>query len=152
MAEKVINAREPPPRAAPNTSGECGAEANEYISTRRLCQKFMRHRTDSHTSQREIPLAIRSSRANAPVGTHKRPGPTHPGSCRGGTMSALCRGGGGSRVKMMYMLYPVSDRVTMVPLGTGNSAYTLPEVPTIGFERGRASSWVGVRATSTMVG
>ena len=52
----------------------------------------------------------------------------------------------------MYKLYPVNDTVTAVPLGTGNSVYTLPEVPIIGFERGRTSSSIGVRDISGAMG
>ena len=39
-----------------------------------------------------------------------------------------------------------------VPLGMGSSAYTLPEVPTIGLVRGMMSSSKGVRGTSTAMG
>ena len=55
-------------------------------------------------------------------------------------------------LNMTYMLYPNAERVTMVPLGTGNSVYIFPEVPTIGFERGKRSSSIGSRITSTMIG
>ena len=36
-----------------------------------------------------------------------------------------------------------------VPLRMGISVYTFPEAPTIGFVRGRMSSSMGVRCTST---
>ena len=55
-------------------------------------------------------------------------------------------------MKTTYKLYPVVESMTVVPLGMGNSAYTLPEVPTIGFVRGRTSSFIGVRASSTRTG
>ena len=51
-----------------------------------------------------------------------------------------------------YKLYPVTEMVTLVPLGTGNSVYTLPEVPTIGFVRGRTSSCISTRAVSRITG
>ena len=53
--------------------------------------------------------------------------------------------------KKTYKLYPVVETVIKVPLGTGNSVYTFPEVPTIGFVRGITSSCVGVRATSITI-
>ena len=40
----------------------------------------------------------------------------------------------------------------LVPLGMGSSVYTLPDVPTIGFVRGRTSSCVSVRDISTELG
>jgi len=52
----------------------------------------------------------------------------------------------------MYKLYPNIEITTGVPLGTGSSVYTLPEVPTIGFVRGRMSSSEGVRVTSIRMG
>ena len=48
-----------------------------------------------------------------------------------------------------HKLYPDIVIMTVVPLGTGSSVYTLPEVPTIGFVRGRTSSCVVVRLMST---
>ena len=47
-----------------------------------------------------------------------------------------------------YKLYPASETLTRVPFGTGNPVYTLPEVPTIGFVRGKMSSCIGVRDIS----
>ena len=44
-----------------------------------------------------------------------------------------------------HKLYPDIAILRAVPLGIGNSVYTLPEVPTIGFMRGRMSSSIGVR-------
>ena len=55
-------------------------------------------------------------------------------------------------MKKMHQLYPIVETVTGVPLGMGNSVYTLPEVPTIGFVRGRTSSSMGARAISTPAG
>ena len=55
-------------------------------------------------------------------------------------------------MKWTYWLYPIVEIVTVVPLGMGNSVYTLPEVPTIGFVRGRTSSSMGARTTSTAIG
>ena len=52
----------------------------------------------------------------------------------------------------MYKLYPNVEMTTGVPLGTGISVYALPEVPMIGFMRGRMSSSEGVRDTSTTTG
>ena len=52
----------------------------------------------------------------------------------------------------MYKLYPNVEITTGVPLGMGSSVYTLPEVPTIGFVRGRMSSSESTRATSTAMG
>ena len=54
--------------------------------------------------------------------------------------------------KMMYRLYPIVEMETTVPLGMGNSVYTLPELPTIGFVRGRTSSSMGARTISTATG
>ena len=51
-----------------------------------------------------------------------------------------------------YRLYPVNETATVVPLGMNNSVYTLPEVPTIGFVRGRTSSCIGTRISSTAAG
>ena len=111
----------------------------------------MRGRTDYHTPQRVIPLG-RSFQTNAPVGIPERPVPTNPCSChRDNVMSALSR----RRWVVhgnMYRLYPNAETTTGVPLGIGSSAYTLPEVPTIGFMRGRVSSSEGVRVTSTAMG
>ena len=53
---------------------------------------------------------------------------------------------------MTYRLYPNAERARTVPLGMGSSVYTLPEVPTIGFVRGRMSSRMGARTTSTTMG
>ena len=39
-----------------------------------------------------------------------------------------------------HKLYPVTETVTTVSFGIGNSVYTLPEVPTTGLVRGRISS------------
>ena len=50
------------------------------------------------------------------------------------------------------MLYPIVETATEVPLGMGNSAYTLPEIPTIGFVRGRTSSSMGARTMSIAIG
>ena len=55
-------------------------------------------------------------------------------------------------MKRMYKLYPIVEMVTAVPLGIGNSVYTLPEVPVIGFVRGRMSSCIGARTMSTAMG
>jgi len=52
----------------------------------------------------------------------------------------------------MHQLYPIVEIVTVVPLGTGNSAYIFPEVPTIGFESGKISSSIGARGISTAMG
>ena len=51
-----------------------------------------------------------------------------------------------------HKLYPNVEIVMGVPLRMGSSAYTLPEVPTIGFVRGRVSFSKGVRDTSTATG
>jgi len=53
---------------------------------------------------------------------------------------------------MMYKLYPIVEMVTGVPFGMGNSVYTFPETPIIGFVRGRTSSSEGARAISTAMG
>ena len=51
----------------------------------------MLDRTGSHTPQRATRL-VRSFRTNAPVGTHKRPDPTDPGSCHeNNSMSVLSK-------------------------------------------------------------
>ena len=55
-------------------------------------------------------------------------------------------------MKGAHQLYPIVEIVIVVPLGMGNSVYTLPEVPTIGFERGRMSSSIGARGISTAIG
>ena len=55
-------------------------------------------------------------------------------------------------MKGVHQLYPIIEIVIGVPLGMGNSVYTLPEVPTIGFVRGRTSSSTGSRAISTATG
>ena len=47
-----------------------------------------------------------------------------------------------------HKLYPDIAILREVPFGIGNSVYTLPEVPTIGFVRGRMSSSIGVRNIS----
>ena len=47
-----------------------------------------------------------------------------------------------------HKLYPDIAILRVVPLGMGNSVYTLPEVPIIGFVRGRMSSSIGVRNVS----
>jgi len=59
---------------------------------------------------------------------------------------------GGGGVKGAHQLYPIVEIATVVPLGMGNSVYTFPEVPTIGFERGMMSSSIGVRGISTAIG
>ena len=51
-----------------------------------------------------------------------------------------------------YRLYPDIEMVATVPLGIGNSVYTFPEVPTIGFVRGRTSSCIGVRGICGAMG
>ena len=52
----------------------------------------------------------------------------------------------------MYKLYPLIETVTGVPFGTGNSVYTLPEVPITGFVRGKTSSCIGMRTRSAATG
>ena len=54
--------------------------------------------------------------------------------------------------KKMYKLYPIVEMVTVVPLGIDSSVYTLPEIPTIGFVRGKMSSSIGVRIISRAMG
>ena len=55
------------------------------------------------------------------------------------------------RVKA-HQLYPDIAILREVPFGTGSSVYTLPEVPTIGFVRGRTSSSIGIRNISGETG
>ena len=55
-------------------------------------------------------------------------------------------------MKETHMLYPIVETETEVPLGMVNSVYTLPEVPIIGFVRGRTSSSIGARTISTAIG
>jgi len=77
--EKIIDARESPPDAAPDTSGECAAErTKDQHST--PSRRPMRDRTGSHTPRRAIQLA-RSFRTTALVGIGERLDPTNPGSC-----------------------------------------------------------------------
>ena len=53
----------------------------QKVSTRRLQRNTMlESRTGSRTPQRATRL-VHSFRTNAPVGTHRRPDPTDPGSC-----------------------------------------------------------------------
>ena len=51
-----------------------------------------------------------------------------------------------------HKLYPDIATMTVVPVGTDSSVYTLPEVPTIGFVRGSTSSCVVVRLVSVKMG
>ena len=51
-----------------------------------------------------------------------------------------------------HKLYPDMAMPREVPFGTGSSVYTLPEVPTIGFVRGRTSSSIGIRNISGETG
>ena len=67
-------------------------------------------------------------------------------------MSALFEGDDGGVRGTTYTLYPSIEIEMGVPLGTGNSVYTFPEVPTIGFVRGMTSSSIFVRDTSTEMG
>jgi len=55
-------------------------------------------------------------------------------------------------MKEAYKLYPIMETATGVPLGMGNSVYTLPEMPAMGFVRGRMSSSIGARVTSIAMG
>ena len=55
-------------------------------------------------------------------------------------------------VKGTHKLYPIVEMVRGVPFRMGNSVYTLPEVPTIGFVRGRTSPSVGMRDISAEMG
>ena len=50
------------------------------------------------------------------------------------------------------MLYPSGEMKIGVPAGMGNSLYTFPDAPIIGFERGIRSSLVGARMTSMAMG
>ena len=79
-----------------------------------------------------------------------RPDPTNLGFYRKKKtrMSALPRG---SKTKA-HKLYPDIATVTVVSLGIGISVYTLPEIPTIGFVRGRTSSCAVVRLISVKMG
>ena len=52
----------------------------------------------------------------------------------------------------MYRLYPIVEIEIIVPLGMGNSVCDLPELPTIGFVRGRTSSSIGARTISAAMG
>lgn len=54
--------------------------------------------------------------------------------------------------RFTYMLYPSGEMKIGVPAGIGNSSYTSPDVPIIGFERGITSSSVGARMTSIAMG
>ena len=111
----------------------------------------MLDRTGYRTPQRVIPLG-HSFRTNAPVGIHEHLDPTNPCSYHGNNnMSKLSKRRWLIRWNA-YKLYPIVEMVTGVPLGMANSVYTLPEVPTIGFVRGRTSSSLGVRSTSTATG
>ena len=55
-------------------------------------------------------------------------------------------------MEQMYRLYPIVEIVTEVPLGIGNSVYTLPEAPTTGLVRGSTSSSMGARTISKAMG
>ena len=117
------------------------------VNTQQLLSEHNHDRTGSHTPQRVIPL-VRSSPTSAPVGTHKRLNPTDLGSYHENNGISSLQG----VRENTYKLYPSADIVTGVPLGTGNSVYTFPEVPTIGFVRGRTSSSIGVRTISRAMG
>jgi len=64
----------------------------------------------------------------------------------------LYREAGGEMAKETHMLYPMVETETEAPFGMGNSVYTLPEIPTIGFVRGRTSSSTGARTISIAIG
>jgi len=144
-------------RIATQCSAEYLQRMKSWVDERSILQRLhrncVRDRTGSHRPQRANPPS-HSFRTNAPVGIHMRPDPTNPGSCHEKKMmSALPRRWWRLRGrKKTYKLYPRNETMTVVPLGTGNSVYTFPEVPTIGFVRGRTSSCIGARAVSTRGG
>ena len=120
------------------------------ISTQRHRKSFMRDHTGSHIPQR-VSLVARSFRTNALVGSRRHLDPIVPGSYQTSSkMRAPSRRWWSG--ENMYELYPIAEIVTAIPLGIGSSVYTLPEVPTIGFVRGRTSSCTGARTISRAMG
>ena len=105
-------------------------------------------RTGCRKPQKAYP-AFLSRPATVPVGIRRRPAPTSLYSCemikRVLTPGSLL--GCGAR-RQAYMLYPATEACTGVPAGMGNSLYTFPETPTIGFVRGKTSSLVATRRIS----
>ena len=146
---KTANARKSPPQAAPNAPRECGAG--------RMMDQYSMTPPKNHASPYRFPYtptghstcsfipSQRSGRNSQASGPHKSwflP--------QSNDVSAIP--GWQWRYETTYRLYPNVERLIIVPLVMGSSVYTLPEAPTIGFVRGRTSSRIGARTSSTTMG
>ena len=103
-------------------------------------------RTGYRIPRRVIQVSC-SCQAIVPVGIRKRQVPTGPCSCN---EFQLCDSH--DNAVRTHKLYPTVEIDTGVPAGMGNSLYTFPEVPTMGFESGRTSSLLGARMSSIATG
>ena len=150
IIRKITNARDSPPDATPDASGErsAGWMRGQYPTAplEPLVRPYRLPYIPTGDSTCPSISNQRSGRNTYASGPHKS------WFLSQRITWEIYRGSGSSYVKETYKLYPTVEMVIGVPLGMGNSVYTLPEIPTIDFVRGITSSCIGVRTTVTVMG